>query len=139
MPPAAVAHFMSLRAELVVIERAAVPIFEHGRQIGTERGKQWKFTDHHCQVEGKQSIEFMRARARATDGPEIWELDASDYKPVNAVLAELATASVERVREIHAEESEGPAREQVLDVCRAVLDKIGASERAPGQHEVIAG
>jgi hypothetical protein len=138
MPPAATAHFMALRAELIVIERAAVPIFENGRQIGTEPAKTHKFTDHHCKVEGAKSIEFMRARTTAADGPEIWELDgASDVKPITDVLAELAVADVDRVREILAEEQDGPNRPAVLDTCRAVLDKIGIAERKPGQHEVL--
>ena len=49
------------------------------------------------------------------------------------VLAELATADVERVREILAEEKDGPNRPAILDTCQAVLDKIGVAERKPGR------
>lgn len=136
------ATFASLRAEQIVVERRAVPIFSEGRQIGVEPGKYHRFTEHRCKVEGQRAIDFMRDRMK--DGLEIWEIDASDVPPVNALLAELATADIERVREILAAESDGPARAEVIDVAKAVLERAGVAERKPGgqkpertRHETV--
>ena len=134
------ATFASRVGELVVIESPNVPIYEAGRQVGTKPGRRHQFSDHRCVVEGKRSIEYMRARAKAPDGPDIFEIDANDVPPTNVVLAELATADVERVREILADERDHADRQEVIAVAEAILDKAGASARKPGgqRHEVIA-
>lgn len=140
-----VARFTSRRSNLIVIERPAVPIFEGPRQVGTEPGKKHVFSDHHCVVEGQRSIDFMRERMKAQDGPGIWELEADDVPAATDLLAELATADVARVRAILKAEADGPNREQVVDTCKAILAKAGAAERGPGaqerrsRHEIVTG
>ena len=128
----ATAHFASARAELVVIEQSSNPIYEGGREVGTKPGRYHRFVNHRCKIEGQKAIDFMRDRMKAPDGPEIWELDATDVPPVNALLAEMATADVARVREILRAESDGPSRSEVIDVAKKVLDRAGASERPSG-------
>jgi hypothetical protein len=76
----------------------------------------------------------MRARARAADAPGIWEMDASDVQPVTDLLAELATADIDRVREILRDEEEGSQRQVIIDVCRRVLVRSNVSERRPGER-----
>jgi hypothetical protein len=138
----AVAHFASRRASLLVIERTATPQYEGGRLVKTLPGKYHQFADHHAQIEGQKSIDFMRDRIKAADAPEMWEVDASDVPQTTDLLAELATADVARVREILAAEKAGPNREQVVGTCEAVLSKMNAAERGPGsvkanpRHEV---
>lgn len=141
------AHFASARAELVVVERSADPIYIEGRQVGVKPGKYHRFSEHRCKVEGQGSIDFMRDRLKAPDGPEMWEIEASDVPPVIALLAEMATADTDRVRGILAAESDGPARAEVIDVARAILERSGVSERKPGaqlrteraRHETVTG
>ena len=130
MPPTA--HFASARAELTVVERASTPVYEGGKVIGTNPGRYHQFTAHRCKVEGQKSIDFLRARMKAPDGPDLWEIDASNVEPVNALLAELATADIDRVREILREESDGPSRSEVIDVAKAVLLRAGVSEKPVG-------
>ena len=139
---ATVAQFASRRAELVIVEKPAVPQYEGGRLVGTTPGRYHQFSDHRLRVEGQKSIDFLRERAKAPDTPEIWEIDASDVPDSTALLVELATADLDRVREILAAEQAGPAREVVVDTCRSVLEKMDAAERGPGsvkqrpRHEV---
>jgi hypothetical protein len=126
------AHFAAARAELIVIEQTAVILFDGGRQIGTKPGRYHRFVNHRCKVEGQKAIDFMRERMRAPDGPEIWELDATDVPPAEALLAELATADVSRVREILKAESDGPARSVVVATAQAVLERAGVAEKPRG-------
>jgi hypothetical protein len=95
-------------------------------------------------VRGSKSIDYLRERGKASDGPEIWELDgATDVPSSLSLLAELATAEITRVREILAAEQAGPAREEVVGTCQAILEKTGAAEQGPGaqrakpRHEVV--
>ena len=127
-----VAHFASKRADLLVIEQTSTPIYDSGRQIGTKPGRLHQFSDHRIRVEGQKTIDFLRGRAHAPDGPEIWEIDASDVPSSTELLVELATADVARVREILEAESEGPQRVEIVETCRKVLEKMGAAERGPG-------
>lgn len=143
--PTAVAHFASLRAELIVVEAPSVPIWDGGRQTGTKPGKLHVFRDHHCTVEGQKSIDYMRVRMKAPDGPEVWEMDgASDVPTTISLLSEMALAPLERVREILANEDAGPARPEVIATARAILDRSGLSEQGPGaqrakpRHEVVS-
>jgi hypothetical protein len=133
----ATAHFASARAELTVIESSSSPIFEGGRQVGTKPGRYHHFSDHRCKIEGQKSIDFMRSRMKAPDGPDIWEIDASDVQPAEALLAELATAHVARVREILQAEIEGPARTVVIATAQAVLEHAGVAERNPGGQKLV--
>lgn len=135
MPPSA--HFASLRSDLIVIERTATPSFSQGKQIGIEPGRYHKFADHRCTVTGEKSIAFMRGRTQAPDSPGIWELDASDVQPVTDILAELATADVDRVREILQTEEAGPKRQIVLETTRAVLQRAGVADRRPGERATV--
>ena len=131
------AHFASARAELIVVEHPNVPIYEGGREVGHKPGRYHRFIDHRCRVEGQKSIEFMRQRSKAPDGPELWELDATDAPPVEALLAELATADVARVRAILRAESDGPSRSVVIDTAQAVLERAGVAEKAPGGQPLV--
>ena len=140
------AKFASLRSELIVVEKSARPIWHEGRQTGTEPAKTHEFKNHQCTVENQKSIDFMRERAQAVDGPTIWELEGADVPTVESLLAELATADVPRLREILKAEQDGPNRPVVTQTAEAVLDKIGASPRSPGgqqigksRHELISG
>lgn len=135
MPPTA--HFAALRAELVVVEKTAQPIFSNGRQISTDPGLYHSFHEHRCVVSGQRGIDFMRARASASDSPGIWELDASDVPEVTDLLAELAVADVDRVREILTEEEATSKRMVVLETCRRVLQRAGVSERRPGEKATV--
>lgn len=141
MPPTA--HFASARASLLVVESPANPIFSNGRQIGVEPGKYHQFMEHRCKVIGQKSIDWLRDRMKAPDGPGLWEIDADDVPAVNALLAELATAPTERVREILHAEEDGPAREEIIAVARAVLERSGVAEQGPGirpkrtRHETV--
>jgi hypothetical protein len=139
------AHFASARSDLIVVESSSVPQYEGGRLIGTKPGRLHRFAEHRCKVEGQKSIDFMRERIKAPDGPGIWELDASDVPPAEALLAELATADIGRVREILKAEGDGPARSVVIDTAQAVLKRADAAERPPGgqapgraRHEITA-
>ena len=69
---AVTAHFASMRADLSVIERSSRPIFDGGRQIGTEPGKSHQFENHRYKAEGQKSIDFLRSRIDAPDGPGSW-------------------------------------------------------------------
>lgn len=133
------AHFASLRQNLIVVEHSARPVFAGGREVSTEPGKYHQFVDHRCTVTGKESIEHMRARATAPDSPGIWEMDATDVREVTELLSELATADVDRVREILTEEESGPNRQVVTDVCRRILIRSNVSERRPGEKVTVAG
>jgi hypothetical protein len=126
------AHFASLRSDLIVVENPAVPEFSNGRQIGTRPGLSHRFHEHRCTVKGQKSIDFLRSRAHAADSPGIWELAASDVPEVTDLLAELATADIDRIREILVEEEAGSRRMIVLETARAVLQRTGVSERRPG-------
>jgi hypothetical protein len=138
------AHFASARSDLIVVESSSVPLYEGGRQIGTRPGRYHRFVEHRCKVEGQKSIDFMRERIKAPDGPGIWELDATDVPPAEALLAELATADIQRVRAILKAETDGPARTLVIDTAQTVLKRAGAAERSPGgqapgraRHETV--
>lgn len=141
--PTAVAHFASRRSRLIVVERPAVPQFEGGRLVATAPGRYHEFADHRIRVEGQKTIEFLRDRSHATDGPEIWEIDATDVPGTTELLAELATADIARVREILAAEQSSSNRDPVVDTAKAVLEKMGAAERGPGpvkanqRHELV--
>jgi len=134
-PPTA--HFASLRSDLIVVERPAQPVFNNGRQTGTTPGRYHDFHEHRCIVRGQQSIDFMRERAKASDSPGLWELDATDVPEVTELLAELALADVDRVRDILQDEEQGAARMIVLETCRSVLQRMGASERKAGQKATV--
>lgn len=139
----ATAHFAAARSELIVVEHPAQPNYANGRQIGVTPGKYHYFTEHRATVTGQKSIDFMRERMKAPDGPDLWEIDADDVPAVNALLAELATAPTERVREILHAEEDGPAREEIIAVARAVLERSGVAEQGPGirpkrtRHETV--
>lgn len=135
MPPTA--HFASLRSELQVVESTAQPVFNGGRQIGMTPGKYHQFREHRCEVKGDKSIAFMRARAKAHDSPGLWELDASDVVEVTDLLAELATADTDRVREILANEKETANRQVILETCVRVLQRAGVSDLKPGQKATV--
>jgi hypothetical protein len=102
-------------------------------------GRYHRFSEHRCVVTGKTSIEFMRARAHAHDTPGIWEMDASDVPEITELLAELATADIDRVREIRREEEASSARMVILQTCDAVLQRAGVSERRPGEKATVTG
>src|SRR4051812_37813584 len=133
------AHFASLRSDLLVVERSAVPVYAGGREVGLEPGRYHQFHEHRCTIAGKESVEYMRERAHAADSPGIWEMDASDVQPVTDLLAELATADIDRVREILRDEEENAQRQVIIDVCRRVLVRSNASERRPGERATVAG
>jgi hypothetical protein len=134
----ATATFASLRADLVIVERGAEPIYVGARQVGVTPGVRHSFSEHRCKVSGQKSIDYIRARMQAPDGPEVWELAASDVPEVTDLLAELATADVDRVREILADERKSSNREIIIHTCDSVLQRHGASERRPGQKVVTA-
>ena len=136
---APVAHFASLRSDLLVVEHSAQPEFVGGREVGTRPGRYHQFTEHRCTVSGKESIDHVRRRANAPDSPGIWEMDAADMPQVTDLLAELATADIDRVREILVDEEEGPKRQVVIDVCRRVLVRSNVSERRPGERATVTG
>lgn len=133
----ATAHFASLRSDLIVVERTAQPVFSNGRQINEEPGVYHHFRDHRCVVKGQGHIDYMRGRLRAPDAPEMWELDADDVPEVTELLAELATADVDRVREIRANEDATSRRQIVLQTCDAVLQRAGASPLKVGQKATV--
>jgi hypothetical protein len=138
MPPAVpTAHFASLRADLIVVEKTAQPVFSQGRQIATEPGHYHKFAEHRCVIKGQKSIDFLRARSQANDSPGLWELDASDVPEVTELLAELATAEIDRVREILSDEEAGPKRMVILETCQAVLQRAGVSPRRSGEKATV--
>jgi hypothetical protein len=136
---APVAHFASLRSDLLVVESPARPQYAGGREVGIEPGKYHQFVEHRCVVTGKDSIEHMRSRAHAPDSPGIWEMEASDVMQVTDLLAELATAEIDRVREILRDEEDGPNRQVITDVCRRVLVRSNVSERKPGERVTVSG
>lgn len=133
------AHFASLRSDLLVVEKSAQAIYAGGREVGVEPGRYHQFKDHRCLVVGKDSVEYMRTRSHAPDAPGIWEMDASDVQPVTDLLAELATADIDRVREILRDEEDTSQRQVIIDVCRRVLVRANASERRPGERATVAG
>lgn len=133
------AHFASARSELIVVEKTAQPVFSNGRQISLEPGRYHRFLEHRCVVTGKASIEYMRERAKAQDTPGIWEMDASDVPEITELLAELATADIDRVREIRRNEESTSARMVILQTCDAVLQRAGVSERRPGEKATVTG
>jgi hypothetical protein len=136
-PPTA--HFASLRAELVVVEAPAEPIYIGGRQVGVKPGRYHRFHGHRCEVSGQKAIDFLRARINAPDALEAWELDASDVPEVTALLAELAVADIDRVRDILAAERQTSGRHVVLETCERILQRAGVSERKIGQKEPVVG
>jgi len=136
---APVAHFASLRSDLLVVERSAQPRFAGGREVGLEPGRYHQFVEHRCSVSGQESIEHLRRRANAADSPGIWEMEAADMPQITDLLAELATADIDRVREILADEESGPKRQVVIDVCRRVLMRANVSERRPGERATVTG
>jgi hypothetical protein len=119
----ATAYFAARRSELLVVEKRAQPVYEGGRQVDTIPGVYHRFEDHRCKIEGQKSIDFMRARADASDGPEIWEISAYDAMPVVELLSEIAVASPERVEEILRVERDGPNRPEIIDTAEAVLER----------------
>jgi hypothetical protein len=131
------AHFASLRSNLLVVEKTAQPVFSNGKQIGQNPGVYHTFAEHRCRVQGQKSIDYVRARAHASDGPGIWELDATDVPEVTELLAEMAIAPVDRVREILADEEAGPRRQVILETCSAVLQRAGVSVRRPGERATV--
>jgi hypothetical protein len=131
------AHFASLRSDLLVVEKTAQPVFSNGKQISQTPGVYHQFREHRCQVQGQKSIDWVRARAHSFDTPGIWELDATDVPEVTELLAEMATADVDRVREILNEEEAGAKRMVILETCRAVLQRAGVSERRPGERATV--
>jgi len=139
----ATANFFSLRSDLIVVERPSQPVWDGGRQVGTNPGRLHQFRDHQCRVEGQKSIDFMRERSKAPDGPEMWELDgSSDIPGTVQVLAELATADIDRVREIYRHEQDTANRHEITAVCEQIFARAGVSDRAPGgkkRAEVVTG
>jgi hypothetical protein len=135
MPP--VAHFASLRSDLLVVESPAQPQFSNGKQTHVKSGVYHQFIEHRATVSGQKSIDFMRERAKAPDSPGLWELSASDVPEITELLSELALADVDRVREILQDEENGAARQVVLETCQRVLQRMGASERKPGQRATV--
>ena len=139
MAKADVAYFASLRSDLIVVERPAQVEFSNGREIGTRQGRYHEFKEHRCTVRGAESIAHLRARANAVDSPGIWEMSANDLPEVTDLLAELATADTDRVREILKDEQDGPERQVIMDVCRRVLVRSGVSERKTGEKATVVG
>ena len=137
MAPQPVAHFASLRSDLLIVERTAQPQFSNGRQICVAPGVYHKFQDHRCEVRGQKSIDFVRGRVGASDSPGLWELDADDVPEVTDLLSELALADIDRVRDILQAEEQGANRMIVLETCRSVLQRYGASERKAGQKATV--
>lgn len=133
MPKTPVAYFASLRSDLLVVERCAEAQYAGGREVGTKPGRYHQFREHRATVTGAESIAHIRARAAAPDSPGIWEMAATDLPEVTDLLAELATADTDRVREILKEEEDGPERQVIMDVCRRVLLRSGVSERRQGE------
>lgn len=134
----ATAHFASLRSELVVVERPATPVYNGPRYLHTEPGVYHTFRDHRCVVKGQGHIDFMRQRADSADAPGLWELEASDVPEVTALLAELATADTDRVRDILSAERETSKREIVLETCQRILQRSGVAERKSGE-KILTG
>jgi|KBSMisStandDraft_5_1062788.scaffolds.fasta_scaffold598714_1 hypothetical protein len=134
----ATATFASLRSDLVIVEKNAEPIYVGPRQTGVTPGVRHTFREHRCTVKGQKSIDFIRGRMQAPDGPEVWELEADDVPEVTELLAELATADVERVREMLTAERKSSNREIVLATCERILQRHGVSERKPGEKVVAA-
>jgi hypothetical protein len=135
----ATAHFAALRSDLIVVEKTTQPVFSGGRQIGSEPGIYHRFTEHRCTVKGQRAIDFLRARSQAGDSPGLWELDADDVPEVTELLAEMATADVDRIRDIVSVEENGPKRPIILETARAVLQRSGVSERRPGERTTVTG
>lgn len=133
----ATAHFASLRSDLIVVEKTAQPVFSHGRQISEEPGVYHNFREHRCVVKGQGHIDYMRGRLRAPDAPEMWELDASDVPEITELLAEMATAEIDRVREIRANEEATSNRQIILQTCDAVLQRAGVSPLKSGQKATV--
>lgn len=131
----ATAHFASLVPNLIVVESTAQPEFSHGRQIGERPGVYHQFEDHRCVVKGQAHIDFMRSRLRAPNGAAMWEIDADDVQPVTDLLAELAIADIDRVREIRADEERTANRQIIIQTADKVLQRAGSSPLAPGQHK----
>ncbi|HTE61713.1 MAG TPA: hypothetical protein VK631_15275 [Solirubrobacteraceae bacterium] len=138
MPPTPTGHFASLRSELIVVERPAVPQYAGARVVGTQPGLYHQFREHRCLVKGQKSIDYLRERMKAPDAPGIWELEASDVPEVTALLAELALADADRVRDVLDEERKTANRAVIVDTCERVLQRMGVSERKPGQKVVAA-
>lgn len=131
------AHFASLRSDLLIVESPAQPQFSNGRLISTTPGVYHKFIEHRCVAKGQKSIDFLRSRVKAHDSPGLWELDADDVPEVTVLLAEMATADTDRVRDILQAEEQGANRMIVLETCRNVLIRSGASERKTGQKATV--
>lgn len=133
----ATAYFASLRQSLIVVQETAQPVFSNGRQIGESPGLYHRFEDHRCVVSGQKQIDYMRQRIKASDAPEMWELDATDVPEITDLLAEMATADTDRIRDIIVDEEAGPARQIILETARAVLLRSGVSERKAGQKATV--
>jgi hypothetical protein len=132
------AHFASARAELIVVERPAQPMYgSNGRLINTEAGKYHRFHEHRCRIEGQKSIDYVRDRMKAPDSPGLWEIDADDVPDVVSLLSELAVAPTDRVREILQAEEDGPSRDEVVAVAHAILERAGVSPRKPGGQPTV--
>jgi len=122
------ATFASLRSELIVIEEPRQPIYEGGRLVNWTKGKRHDFHEHTLVVEGQRSIEFIRERSKAEDGPGIFEIEGSDLVPITDLLLELTTANVDRIREILLNERETANRAVIVEACENVLNRMGVSE-----------
>jgi hypothetical protein len=136
------AHFASARSDLIVVESSSVPQYEGGRLIGTKPGRLHRFAEHRCKVEGQKSIDFMRERIKAPDGPGLWETRRLRRARRGSLLSELAVAptSTACARSCKAEE-DGPSRDAAWwTVAQAVLERadVSPSVKPGGQAPVRA-
>lgn len=105
--------------------------FVNGRIMGETKGHTIEFTKHLKVTEDPLEIDYLRSRIAEGD-PHLRELEVQVPDP-SPVLAELATASADRTRELLAEELEGWERPVVIQTCQAKLASVGGRPKKTEQ------
>lgn len=101
--------------------------FVNGRIMGETKGHTVLFDRNLCITSDPVEIGYLRSRIENGDS-DIREIDPIVPDP-SAVLAELATASADRTREILAAELEGWERPVVVETCERKLASMPGRPR----------
>jgi hypothetical protein len=118
-------QFMSKYAQHRLIMVPKDYNWQHGRVQGETPGHTIEFEQGRYTTDDPAEIEFLRTKV---DGATIYEMSPVVPDPA-ALLAELATASADRTREIQSAELEGWERPVVLETCERKLASMGGRPR----------
>jgi hypothetical protein len=101
--------------------------FVHGRIMGETKGHTIEFENHLKVTSDPVEIDYLRERISKGD-PKLREMAVQVPDP-SPILAELATSTADRTREILSAEREGWGREVIIETCERKLASMPGRPR----------